>query len=237
MKEVIYRINVTYNCNLACRWCYVYLDVATWPDSDITLEDIRIGGEMVRRSPLVATKVRISGGEPLTHPDFVEVYKAVRKEWCRDGEVPLRVSTNGTVPWPAGQKIKYRLSKPKKKHHEPWVISPADLGLETVRKPGWRCNMSKRCGLMFDCFGFSFCPMAGGLGRVFGIDPYGPRPTATVNPEICKHCLISLPARKCIELYADARNGKLKYPTKTYRDGFARLRDEPVEFRRFQERV
>jgi hypothetical protein len=125
-----------------------------------------------------------------------------------------------------------------KARHNPPMISPVDLGLNPKRDFLSNCYFGKRCGRLFDAFGFSFCPVAGQMGRIFNIDPYHSEPVLLGNPEMCRHCAWSQNRRKRFELWVAARDGKLEYPTKTYREAIARSNGEGLRtFKKFEERV
>lgn len=80
-------LELTYSCNWRCVFCYNprhfdrrRLSAAEW---DVVLGDLRALG---------ALTVTLTGGEPLTHPEFLEIAKAVRSR-----AFALRVFTNGSL--------------------------------------------------------------------------------------------------------------------------------------------
>jgi len=77
---------LTYACNLRCRHCYVEPEDA----EPMTLRECtRALDELARAGVLFLV---LSGGEPLTRPDFVEILQAAAER-----EFALRVLTNGTL--------------------------------------------------------------------------------------------------------------------------------------------
>ena len=80
-------LELTYRCNWRCVFCYNPrhfdrrgLGLAEWEE---VLDDLRALGTL---------SVTITGGEPLTHPEFVAIAKA-----ARDRHFSLRIFTNGTL--------------------------------------------------------------------------------------------------------------------------------------------
>ena len=80
-------LEITYACNWRCVFCYNprhhdhrRLSMAEWRE---VLDDLRSLGTL---------NVTLTGGEPLTHPDWLEIARAVR-----DRAFTLRLFTNGTL--------------------------------------------------------------------------------------------------------------------------------------------
>jgi len=233
----------TYKCNAKCEECNRYLNFAPWSDSDLTLDDLRVGYEVVVKSGLTIEKVRITGGEPLLHPRFAELMTFINETWNKGyvrGRTRTAVFSNGLTPLPDVPGCRFCVSKldAKHTHHSPPAISPADLGMEPVSGvDGSYCHRQRGCGRLFDAFGFSFCVFAGPIGRVLGIDPYSPTPNVDGTYEICRHCVFGVGIKKAFKLFAQVHSGELGYPTKTYREGFDRWEnDGPPKFKRFQDR-
>ena len=237
-RIVRYQISLTYRCNLRCKDCYMFNDHLDWPDSDITVEDIRKGGQLLKQHGIVIQqKLRIGGGEPTLHPRLKECCLAAREEWKKG--VPL-IMSNMIESIPSGTKARLRRSPMgefKLSCHRPQLISPADLGMEPLGGFMRSCKGQKGCGRLFDKWGFAPCVFATGRGRLLGIDPYQPRPILMGQPEMCQHCHHSQPPKMQRKLTDMAIAGKIEYPTKTYREGLERWRDEPVQFRTFRERL
>jgi len=237
-ESVRFQINLTYRCNLKCKYCILHLDKLGWTeDSDITLEDLELGAKLVKKYNVQGGWLRVSGGEPTLHPKFRECCEVVFNNW---GGYKKTVFTNGVNTYPRGIKLNRIVSPPgsyKKVAHSPTMISPADLGIEPAVGFLYPCSQSTRCGRVFDTYGFSYCPNAGAMGRLFDIDPYQSKPVVLGLPDMCQHCLwsISKPIRK--SLMNKAVSGKIDYPTKTYREGLERQLDKPTFFKKFKDRV
>lgn len=225
---------LTYRCNLRCRECNRFLDRVSPTDSDATLEGLREGYDRVVAAGITINKARVTGGEPLLHPQFVEAMKLISQTWNKDYGGRTCVFTNGTQPLPKSDAWRYRVSSDDgRSGFRPTQLSPCDLGLSPVLGVGDQCCIQKGCGRLFDAFGFSFCILAGQIGRLFGVDVYGSEPVVAGNPEVCKHCIWSQPRKVAWRLIQDVRAGRLEYPSPSYARAFQEARWKSLEVRRF----
>lgn len=233
-------IVLTYNCNKSCPGCNRYLDFVEWPDSDIRLEGLEEGYRRVQEAGIKIQKVRVTGGEPLLHPEFLEAMKLIQRTWNKDYGGRTCVFSNGSVKFPKPKGWRYNVSKTDSKRpiwYKPCTISPADLGFKISKKAGTNCSIQKGCGRLFDAFGFAPCVLAAPIGRLLGIDPYSNKPVLKGNPDICKHCPYSLRRRKMFELFTLANKNLLNYPTKTFQNAIAKAKkDGVIKFTRFEDR-
>jgi SynChlorMet cassette radical SAM/SPASM protein ScmF len=82
---------LTEGCNLACRHCWLSPkldpDGDQYPTLPVALFEVAIKQAM----PLGLSGVKLTGGEPLIHPKFLELLEIVREE-----ELQLNIETNGT---------------------------------------------------------------------------------------------------------------------------------------------
>lgn len=87
---------LTEGCNLACRHCW--LAPKYDPDgSRHAMLPVELFETAVREAkPLGLTGLKLTGGEPLLHPEFTRLLEIVRRE-----ELKLTVETNGLVCTPA----------------------------------------------------------------------------------------------------------------------------------------
>lgn len=79
-------------CNLRCKMCYVRKtpeEVRAMGGLRSTEDWIRLGEEAVEKGMLF---LLITGGEPMTHPGFFEIYKTLHRKG-----VMISVNTNGTL--------------------------------------------------------------------------------------------------------------------------------------------
>jgi len=242
-SPIAYQIAVTYQCNAACHRCVQHLDVIRWDhiDTDITTEEIRVGAHFVKKYGLQIGKLRVTGGEPMVHPKLREILNEIHKEWTPRSSW-FRIYSNGKLP--ILRKVPGRWSvvpvtsdKKKTENFVPFNVSPADLGIEPVHGFTRECVQETRCGRWFDCFGFTFCGVAGVLGAMLGVDCYEPLPVLMGRPSVCQHCLYSLPSRERDQIRKKVNAGVIPEVTKTFKEAIERWHDDPPKPRRFLERL
>jgi len=245
-EPIRFGMALTYRCNASCKYCNRFLNYIPWNDTDVSLDDLKLGWEAVQRSGLTVEKVRITGGENLLHPNFEEYMNYINSTWAKhyvgDGDRPRTVVfTNGILPRVNMPQVRYNCwkdTKTKIESHTPPMLSPVDLGLKPVAGVGNYCHRRRACGRLFDCHGFSFCIFAGAIGRVIGVDPYKPYPVLDGIDEICDHCPWSLGTGGAFSIMRDAAAGNLPHPTKTYAEGLEKVKSgEGIKFPKFQERL
>ncbi|XP_078503452.1 molybdenum cofactor biosynthesis protein 1 isoform X2 [Lissotriton helveticus] len=85
------RISLTEKCNLRCQYCMPEEGVQLTPKSALltTQEIITLAGLFVKEG---VDKIRLTGGEPLIRPDFVDIVAQLRK---LEGLKTIAVTTNG----------------------------------------------------------------------------------------------------------------------------------------------
>ena len=238
-NRVRFQIHLIYKCNLKCKYCNEFMDLLNWDgdETSITLEDLKRGADIIKSKRIQTNKLRIVGGEPTMHMHLKECLELIVKEWLGNRKI---VSSNGILPVPNVKGIRYKYSPiggRRKMNHLPVMISPFDLGIEP--KIGFEdpCGQSRYCGRSFDTYGFSPCPNAGPMGRLFGIDPYHSEPVLLGMREMCQHCIYSVGKKVMHKLMREVIEGKINYPTKSYKEGLKRQLDKPTFFKKFRERV
>lgn len=79
-------------CNLACRHCWISpgFDPGARSDQFIPMEIIRKA--VTEAIPLGLSSVKLTGGEPMLHPDFREIVEFLSSE-----KMPFTMETNGTL--------------------------------------------------------------------------------------------------------------------------------------------
>jgi len=93
---------ITGGCNLACKHCWIVPD-HTRDGKDVGCLDINTFSSVIRQAiPLGVKGVKLTGGEPLLHPQFADILEVVRVNRLR-----LQIETNATLCTPElAQKIK-----------------------------------------------------------------------------------------------------------------------------------
>lgn len=85
------RVSVNRTCNYACIHCDMEGDARTGPGTVLTPADVSaIVGAFMMAGPI--KKVKITGGEPLLHPDIVAIIQAIR---AIPGIEDISLTTNG----------------------------------------------------------------------------------------------------------------------------------------------
>jgi hypothetical protein len=235
-RRMRFGIVPTYRCNKSCQYCNRHLHQWSWPGTDLTSEQLKIAGEDVHARGIQPGRIRFTGGEPLMHRQFPELVDIVLDTW--KPAMRLVSFSNGTISLPKIQRrgMRFRSERTDESFHRPWMISPKDLGIKA--HGGWKgyCSIQNGCGRLFDCHGFSFCVFAGALGRILGIDPYSRDPKVPADLRICQHCICSVRVRHRFRLQQNAMDGKIPFPTKTYRDAIEGKTKLQLSFRRYEER-
>lgn len=247
MARVNYDVNVGMNCNASCHFCNRLIDLFRIPNSQMTVEQIASVIEQWKEHGVVVKKLKISGGEPSLNPNLVQICQM----FLESGIVEvLWVLTNGikdNLPsLPRGARYKKDPiieGTDYQKNHQPFLISPDDLGIRS-ENCGTSCSTMRNCGRGVDAFGFTFCGIAGALGHVLGIDPYSDEPVLRPpSDEICKHCLYSLDDEEQKRLQRKAPISRwpdgtvhygagVEYPTHTFREALEKYKKEPTRYPR-----
>ena len=96
-NQTYYPLNCIYfylteGCNVACRHCWIAPKFETGKPAYPTLGLDLFRSIVAQAKPLGLTAVKLTGGEPLMHPDIYEIIKHIHKEDLR-----LTVETNGIL--------------------------------------------------------------------------------------------------------------------------------------------
>lgn len=211
------------------------MGVIAIPHADVTyaqsLAALRLMKSEARRGGGVFHKLKIGGGEPLLNPEITDILRLA----CKTREIHgVAVMSN----WPAGLPIAHPKLAQKRapvatKWHYPVYVSPVDIGREVRRADFPHCQKQSRCGAAFDAFGFSFCAIAGVLGRILGVNPYKPEPTREMDWDICRHCVETLTWQVAYTLNDEIAAGRMPEYSRTYADGIARHKREGDSIQRF----
>jgi len=186
-------LNCTMFCNMRCRACNRMVDYYPERTEHMDIAQIQKFIKEIEQKNVIVDRMKLIGGEPLLHPNFVEVVEELIKS---DNIRYVKIETNQTLPKPPfnNNKIHYQGRTVGRKHHIPYTISPIDLGYNITPNP--RCPAITRCGYSLDKYGFLPCSPAIMIVRLFNLwDLYKKElPTEPWGlEEICKHCTQSLP--------------------------------------------
>jgi len=86
---------LTEGCNLACRHCWIAPKYQSAERSYPVLDPELFRSILKQAKPLGLSNVKLTGGEPLLHPQIHEILEVVRTE-----EINLIVETNGVLCTP-----------------------------------------------------------------------------------------------------------------------------------------
>jgi MoaA/NifB/PqqE/SkfB family radical SAM enzyme len=86
---------LTADCNLRCRHCYIAPDFQTANKSSAYLPFDTFKSIIAEAKPLGLVSVKLTGGEPLLHPDILKIL-----EHIRDEGLDLVLETNGVLCTP-----------------------------------------------------------------------------------------------------------------------------------------
>jgi hypothetical protein len=219
-------LNITMQCNVGCancnRFCHIYKDRTehmTVAQIEKFLHQAKQGGGV--------GKVKVVGGEPFMHPDFVGIYNALVKGSEEKAIAFFKVDTNKTLPYPKVTPSPYaRFSgkHPTRKAHLPIMWSPADMGIVT-KGP---CQQIRKCGYSLDKYGYLPCSLAIIMVRLFDLthlyrhelpkEPWG-------LDELCPKCIFSMDAdwrhkfTKPLKLITEEE----RTPSKSYAEAMAKF--------------
>jgi len=238
MLEVRFEVDITFRCNLSCALCDRLIGKLPISESDLNLDDLSLAAERLKEAEIRVSRVKVTGGEPLVHPDVKEICHTIRELWpsYKSDGVFIIICTNGILRRPRIRGVSVSTS-PLPKKHVPFTLSPLDMGISPVGNGYERmCRVQKLCGMSFDVFGFNFCPYAGIIGRILGIDTYSPTPVVHGDKRICQHCIYSVPTGKRWKIQQKALAGEIKFPSPTFREGLERNQKHPTHWKKFRER-
>ncbi|MGA2573490.1 MAG: radical SAM protein [Candidatus Methanomethylicaceae archaeon] len=176
----IVQVDITYDCNLRCPACCRSCSQA--PSKDY----MSVGqiDHFIQDSIRMQKKwqyIKLMGGEPTLHPDFMEILDIVRD--YRDEHSPhtvIGVLTNRSknrireifgktyddVDYVTSQKdIDYIKSK-----YHPFNLAPVDFPRLGRMDYSNGCINPQNCGLGLNRYGFYICGNGGGIDRIFGLD-------------------------------------------------------------------
>ncbi len=256
-KRIRVECTITYRCNAVCFACNKAVNLAKFPNTEMTTDQMRRAVDQAIDQNVHITRFTVSGGEPIVHKEL----QTIVDEVCRlPGLGQCRVLTNSLnstkekrdaiklpkqANWveeplddsddPLSGKNKPG-ARLRNRVHFPFWISPADLGL----KSNWeKCPVRGWCGKGLDSSGWSMCGKAGEFGRLHGINPHMRegdifKHVNTPINDICKHCVYGLGKTGQAKLNKAVTKGEIPYTmSPTYVKLFKEYKDNPIEFDRY----
>ncbi|MDD2657977.1 MAG: radical SAM protein [Candidatus Pacebacteria bacterium] len=168
-------INITYNCNLRCRYCNRFVDIAPC-DEEMSVGQIE---NFVRESIESKKKwkiISLSGGEALLHPRLTEILNVIISyKNTFSPQTKIWLATNGMrksdlagIPSDV-----YVLDSGKDvcpQSHIPVTAAPVDIAAYKDADFVNGCDVTYRCGMGLDMHGYYQCAVAAAIDRVFGFD-------------------------------------------------------------------
>lgn len=230
-------------CNAQCEHCNRAIGLARFKELEMTAEQMGRAASKMMDQRLRIIRLTLGGGEPVMNPELQGIIDeaAGRLPDLKDG----RVLTNDmphTKEKRAAIKLPHNFrwvpsplrdpfdAKSGKDSHEPFFISPKDLGM---RSKWSQCRVKGWCGKGLDACGWSMCGIAGTLGRLLGIDPYSrDGQTSKEVKGICEHCVYGLKEKEVKGVFRAAVKGKIPNFTETYVEGLKRHRKNPMVMER-----
>ncbi len=218
---IAFELQVTYRCNAVCKFCNRLVGVLPAGDRDMTPEDAREAVRKLRTAPFSIYRCKVTGGEPALNEHLSEILHI----FAPIVHGPGRVLTNATRPkhrasveLPPGWR--WRRSglddmsdmRSGKSYHEPFLISPRDLRIEGEPP----CDVLGRCGRVYEKEGFTFCGVAGSLGRLLDIPVHSSEPVLDPDPRVCQHCIHSIHRPIRDGIFEMQRQGHLPAVTPTF---------------------
>ena len=188
-------LNITLQCNLACPNCNRLCNIYRNRTEHMSIDQIKKFIEQAKAGGGV-NKLKVLGGEPLLHPQFVEIYDLLCSA-AKDKVInSIKIESNKTIAQPKVEHYKFVCWKgrgQRKKKHQPFVWSPRDLGFETGPQP--RCPQITKCGYSLDKYGYLPCSLAIMITRLFGTTHLYrhefPKSLWGLD-ELCSNCIFSM---------------------------------------------
>ena len=211
MKIAKLDICVTLRCNAYCKNCLRFCNLKDitgldYSDSDMTMGQIDHFIDQMRalKGQFMLRSLNLSGGEPLLHPQIVEIVERL-EVLRREGLVrSLTVNSNEVVTAPECLKtyiINYVKLKNRSRRHQVVLLHP---GYFKVKKTYNECDHYRKSTWVLTYQGYSLCCAADGYIRLFGMDDllfdHLPVEVSSEMDKVCQHCPFSVGERLPYEI-------------------------------------
>ncbi len=195
-------IDITYACNLLCFKCNRSCGLAP-SDDHMSLWQIRKFIQESSSRDLQWRRIRVCGGEPALHPQFLHIMDellAFRRSRCP--VATIEVITNGfgkkvdDVLARIGSGIIVRNTAKKSRNQDfaPFNMAPGDFARYSHSDFSCGCLIPSKCGMGLSPYGYYQCAIAASIDRVFGFDigrkslPYLSDPMRDQMEALCRYC-------------------------------------------------
>lgn len=168
-------IDITLRCNLSCLNCNRHCNMGDlgieYSNSDMTIEQIYKFISQVKNGPTLVENVRLTGGEPLLHPQVIKISRLLKEELLDQKRIKsLEILTNTTLKVPEEilnmkdiRVFNYIPPDKKKVRHRCMFVAPKDTGQMKTK-----CNMPWRAGIVLSKYGYTPCGGGSAIVRLFG---------------------------------------------------------------------
>ncbi|WP_342675930.1 radical SAM protein [Methanofollis sp. UBA420] len=196
-------IDITYECHLRClncaRSCSQAPDIAAMTVSQIE----KFVTESISHS-VKWEKIGVLGGEPMLHPDLLEILEALLSyKETYSPETFIQITTSGygkevqdviaAVPEGVIVNNTHKIQAYQEKF-EPFNLAPVDQRIFCLSEYRNGCSTTTDCGLGLNTYGYYPCGPGGSIDRVMGFDiglKHLPRSRNEIFPQmdqLCRHC-------------------------------------------------
>jgi hypothetical protein len=195
-------IVLTERCNLYCFNCDISCRQAP-SDAYMSVGQVQKFISESLKQNWLWTRIRLMGGEPTLHPQFLEIIKLFEEYKKAKPNCRLEITTNGfgaevnetLARLPCWCDVGNTRKKSVINNFSSFNIAPIDLK-EYIREDFSRaCIVTQYCGIGLSRHGFYSCAVGAGIDRIFGFD-LGIKELSSINESslkeqlktLCKYC-------------------------------------------------
>lgn len=232
-------IDLTWSCNLLCHNCNRSCSQA--PTSERM--DVDQITRMLNESTETGQRweqIRLLGGEPTLHPEFSEILDRLLM-WRRSfsPETRIEISSNGygsavqrvLEKMPSGVVVNNTNKVSRFQQFQSFNVAPVDSPAYIHSDYSNGCLLIKVAGVGFTPYGWYPCPIAGGIDRIMGLDlgmKQLPAPDYDMHDQLRVFCRLCGHFKRLYE-----RPVETPIMSETWREAYARYREEPPELTRY----
>lgn len=174
-------IDITYKCNLTCHNCNRSCDIIKSNDN-IEINQIKKFLEESVNKCKVWRRIRLLGGEPTLHSDFLEIINLIYQYKINyNKELIIEVTTNNSSLLTKKlleldfikNNVTVNISYKTENYLSEFVNvynAPVDNSYFINDNFESGCVISQNCGIGFNLHGFYPCPVAANIDRMVGLD-------------------------------------------------------------------